>query len=255
MTSANRDSSELCPDCQVALRVCPSFCADFWVVPSYRGKQTSWTVVELALGFHQQCTPGWCCVPALLDIVSVCVHVCVSVWAFMCPRVCAAYIWMYLCNFACVCMYVCLVCLCACVCVSLCAYIYYFTFMRWVLSSWVSAPLVCLTQRSEENIRPLGTGVVDGCELLFWEPNSLRVLQEQPVFSTPLSTVSVTPNIILKTACGGQGRCWIPSTRSCKQLWAARHGCWEPNSGPLWPSKHSETLSRLSSLPLVLLLQ
>lgn len=41
---------------------------------------------------------------------------------------------------------------------------------------------------------------------------------------------------------------WIPWSWSYKRLWAAEHGCWEPNSGALWeqftisatkPSLHS----------------
>lgn len=181
--------------------------------------------------------------------VCVCAHVYVCVSIYVCLCVCCIYVCVSVCIYVSLYVYA-----CVSVGVSVCIYILFLHLCVWVLSWWVFAPLVCLTQWSEENIRSLGTGVVDGCELLFWEPNSLRVPQEQPVFLTPLSAVSVTPNSILKTACGGQGRCWIPSTHSCKQPWALRCGCWEPNSGPLRPSKHSETLSHLSSLSWVLLL-
>lgn len=41
---AGRDSSEIYP-VRTAIRVWLSLCASFWMVPSYKGKQTLWTVV------------------------------------------------------------------------------------------------------------------------------------------------------------------------------------------------------------------
>lgn len=134
---------------------------------------------------------------------------CVCVYLWMCD--------IHVCVHVCVCMS----CLCVhvYVCVSISEHIHItFTF----ICVGVFCLYVCLhhlnaryLQRSAEKIGSLRTRVVDGYELVFWEPNSLRPLQEQPVFSTPLPTISQAPNItILKTgpvgAKRGAGTCEPP---------------------------------------------